>query len=294
MICKRCGNNLDPQNPVCPNCGAVVSISGGNGFWDMAGEPRREPAQQTSTQAVREKVVVKEVKKPAIIPIAISVALCLLCLIAMIAGRISAKKTVRELTSDYEAQLSQQKVAYETQIEQLESRINSLETELNRPAEPQIPVKVLRSPTSETKPEGYSNPAGSWLFGFFIEGSATSFRWEKQQSDGTWTDLEFDYRSVDPQYGLKIEQNLETGSSRLVAVGLTQESAGIYKCTVITDHGSESVEVRLTIEPSNTPSYTHAITPSPSPAPSPVADNEEGSSFTDGDGTDIPGTPDND
>lgn len=294
MICKSCGNKLDPQNPVCPNCGTVVSMNGGNGFWDMAGEPRRVPAQQTSNPVVREKVVVKEVKKPAIIPIALSAVLCLLCLIAMIAGRISAKKTVRELTSDYEAQLSQQKAAYETQIEQLESRINSLEEELNRPAEPQIPVRVLRSPTPETKPEGYSNPASSWLFGFFIEGPATSFRWEKQQSDGTWTDLDFDYRSVDSRYGLKIEQNLETGISKLVAVGLTQESAGIYKCTVITGHGSESVEVRLTIEPNNTPSSTPAITPSPSPTPSPFADNEEDSTFTDGDGTDIPGTPDND
>lgn len=279
MICKRCGNNLDPQNPVCPNCGAVVSMSGGNGFWDMAGEPKRAPSQQTSTPLVREKVVVKEIKKPAIIPIALSAALCLLCLIA--------------LTSDYKAQLSQQKVAYETQIKQLEFRINSLETELNRSAEPQIPVRVKRSPTPETKPEGYSSPAGSWLFSFFIEGPATSFRWEKQQSDGTWTDLEFDYRSVDSRYGLKIEQNLESGISKLVAEELTQESAGIYKCTVITDHGSKSVEVRLTIEPSNAPSPTPAITPSPSPTPSPVADDGEDSTFIDGDGTDILGPPEN-
>lgn len=269
MFCKHCGSKIDPNNPVCPNCGTQVSLSGGNGFWDIAGEPKRETSQQQSTPIVKEKVVVKEVKKTPIIPIAISAAFCLLFLVVMIAGRISARKTVRELTSGYESQLSQQQAAYETQIEQLESRIRLLEEELNRPAEPQLPVRVLRSPTPETKPEGYSSPTGAWLFGFFIEGPATEFRWEKQQSDGTWIALEFDYRDIDSRYGLKIEQDLNSGISKLVAVGLTSESAGNYKCTAITDHGSASDEVMLTLESTSTPTPAPTETPVPTPSPMP-------------------------
>lgn len=294
MICKRCGNKLDPKNPICPNCGVASSLAGGNGFWDMAGDPQRVTAQQTSTPVVKEKVVVKEAKTPAIIPIVLSAVLCLLCLIMMIAGHVSTKKAAQELISNYESQLNEQKAAYETQIKRLESRISSLETEISRPVESQTPVRILRSPTPETKLEGYSNPEGSWLFGFFIEGSATSFRWEKQQSDGTWIDLEFDYRDVDLRYGLKVEQDLEAGISKLIAVGLTQESDGLYKCTVITGHGSESVEVRLTIDHSSTPLPPLAFEPYPSPTPSPAEDTEEGPTFTDGAEADIPSNQEKD
>ena len=269
MFCKHCGSPIDPNNSICPKCGTQVSLSGGNGFWDMAGEPKRGIPQQSSPPIVKEKVVVKEVKKFPIIPIAISVAFSLLFLIVMIVGRISARKTVRELTSRYESQISQQQAAYETQIEQLESRNHLLEEELNKSAEPQLPVRVLRSPTPESKPEGYSSPAGAWLFGFFIEGQATEFRWEKQQSDGTWIALEFDYHDIDARYGLKIDQDLNSGISKLVAVGLTLEIAGNYKCTAITDHGSASDEVVLTIEPTSTPTPSPIETPSPTSTPLP-------------------------
>lgn len=282
MFCKHCGSKIDPNNPVCPNCGTQVSLSGGNGFWDMAGEPKRETTRQQSPPIAKEKIVVKEVRKTPILPIAISAAFCLLFLVIMIAGRISARKTERELASGYESQLSQQQSDYEAQIEQLESRIRLLEEELNRPAEPQLPVRVLRSPTPETKPEGYSSPTGAWLFGFFIEGPATEFRWEKQQSDGTWIALDFDYRDIDSRYGLKIEQDLNSGTSKLVAVGLTIESAGNYKCTAITDHGSASDEVRLTIEatstPVPTPTSTPASTATPMPSSSPDTNPDKGSS----------------
>ena len=247
MFCKHCGQKLDPSNPICPKCGTKVSMSGGNGFWDMAGEQNHQ-----TVPPVKEKVVIKEVKKPAIIPIAICAALCLVCLIIMIAGQVSARKTIQELSSDYETrigQLNQQKTNYEDQVRELETRIATLENELDKSEEPQIPVKVLRSPTSETKPEGFVNLAGSWLFGFVIEGEAVEVRWEKQQDDGTWIALEFNSHDKDTRFGLKIEQNLKEGSSKLVADGLTSESAGKYKCTVLTDHGSESVEVQLTLEP---------------------------------------------
>lgn len=286
MFCKRCGSKVDPNNPVCPNCGTRVSLSGGNGFWDMAGEPKREIAQQPAGPIVKEKVVVKEVKKSPIIPIAISAAFCFLFLSIMIVGRISAKKTVRNLTSSYESQLNQQQVDYETQIEQLELKIRLLEEEVSKSVEPQFPVRVLRPPTPETKPEGYSSPAGSWLFGFFIEGSATEFKWEKQQKDGTWTAFEFDYRDVDARYGLKIVQDLEAGISKLVAVGLTQESDGNYKCTAFTNHGSESVEVRLTIASNSTPSPSPSITPSPSPIPTVTPDDVTEEDPADTKGTD--------
>ena len=311
MFCKYCGSKMDSDNPVCPNCGTQVSLSGGNGFWDMAGEPKREITQQPSPPPiVKEKVVVKEVKKSPIIPIAISAAFCLLCFFAMALGHISAKKTEQEYKSQlrqqqvaYETQktqieqLRQQQIAYETQIEQLESKIGLLEEELSQSSEPQRLVEVLHSPTSETKSEGYRSNWGC-LFQFKIKGSATEFHWEKQLSDGTWTALEFDEHGVDSRYGLKIKQDLEHGESKLIADGLTQESAGNYKCTAVTSYGSEAVEVSLTIKPNSTPLPSPTITSSPYPVPSstpedvteeePIypADENTGTDITQDDGQD--------
>lgn len=259
MFCKHCGQKLDSANLICPKCGTKVSTSGGNGFWDMAGEHNHQipnaPVPPVSP-FVQKEVVIKEVKKPAIVPIAVCAALCLVCLILMIVGQVSERKTIRELSSDYETrigQLDQQKASSEEQVRLLESRLAELESEQTRTGESQTPVRILRSPTSETKPVGYKDSKGMWLFGFMIEGAAIEFIWEKQEDDASWITLEFDSLDIDSRFGLKIDQNLKEGTSKLIADDLTPESAGNYKCTVITDHGSVSVEVQLALETKDNP-----------------------------------------
>lgn len=246
MICKHCGYIIAPSDLVCKNCGKAISLSGGNGFWDIAGEPK--PVDPPQLQPPIHKPVVKEPPKNNNLPIAVCLGLCFVMIVVFVAGRISNKNAVSRLKSNYELKLSDQQANYESQIAQMESKIDSLEEEIRQLSEPRMPVIVKSPPTDETKQVGYINAAESWLFGFVIEGSAVSFQWEKQQVDGEWCALEFDEWNIDRRYGLKCEQNLQLGSSKLVAVGLTPESDGRYRCTVTTEHGSTSAEVMLTIE----------------------------------------------
>ena len=64
---------------------------------------------------------------------------------------------------------------YEDQINELNSRILTLEEDLNRPRETQIPVRILDRPTAETQSAGFSSRSGYYLFRFRIEGPATEF-----------------------------------------------------------------------------------------------------------------------
>ena len=257
MICKHCGYIIAPSDRVCKNCGKAVSLSGGNGFWDIAGEPK--PLDPPPPQPPRYEPIVNESPKNNNLPFAVCLGLCFVLIIVLAAGRISNKSSISRLTSDYESRLGEQQTLYESrlheqennyksQISQMESRILSLEEEIRQLSDPQMPVIVKSPPSDEAKRVGFKNSAESWLFGFVVEGEALDFQWEKQQEDGEWRALEFDEWNVDKRYGLKREQNLQLGSSKLVAVGLTQESAGKYRCTVTTGHGSASAEVTLTIE----------------------------------------------
>lgn len=213
------------------------------------------------------KQVVKQKRKSNYALLAYSAAFCLFCIIVLIFGQASSKKKIQALTERYETQLSQQKTEYEEKISQLETQISSLQEDLDRTAEIKTSIKVIRYPTPETKPLGYVNTKGSWLFGFTIEGPAISFQWEKQLEDGTWIDLEFDIKNVDDRFGLRREEDLQNGSTKLIAAGLTEQSDGNYRCTAITNNGRESVEVRLTIKPQTT-SF-------PSPVPTINTDNTE-------------------
>ena len=45
MICKYCGQKMDPSDALCPHChNPAAPLIGGNGFWDMTGTPSAAPA----------------------------------------------------------------------------------------------------------------------------------------------------------------------------------------------------------------------------------------------------------
>lgn len=276
MFCKFCGNRIEPNDSVCPKCRQVVTVEDGNGFWDVAGEPRRVAQLELEKPVVQEKPVVREnpverekpverretdtnaVKKTSALPLAVSTLICFLCFAVLLVGRVSNGRVVRKINSDYETlqktceeqlqQLEDQQKTYEAQIQQLDLRIASLEAELSQRSEAPIPIKVVHAPDDETQAVGFCSKSGFYLFRFQIEGAAVSFRWEKQLKNGDWTELAFDDQNVDARYGLKLEEDTEEGISKLVAVGLTEESGGTYRCTVTTESAEETVMVNLTLQ----------------------------------------------
>lgn len=279
MFCKFCGNRIEPNDSVCPKCRQVVTAEDGNGFWDMAGEPRRAPRSELEKQATQEKPVVREksverekpverektdtnaVKKTSALPLAVSVLVCFLCLAVLLVGRVSNGRAVRKINSDYEDLLALQKTyeeklrqfedqqkIHETQIQQLELRVASLEDEPSQRSEASAPIQVVHAPGDETQAVGFCCKSGSYLFRFQINGPAVSFQWEKQLEDGDWIALDFDDQNVDAKYGLRLEEDTEEGVSKLVAVGLTEESGGTYRCTVTTKSAEETVMVNLALQ----------------------------------------------
>lgn len=279
MFCKFCGNRIEPNDSVCPICRQVVTVEDGNGFWDVAGEPRRVAQLELEKPVVQEKPVVREkpverekpfeqkktdtngVKKTPALPFVVCMLICCLCLAVLLVSRVSNGRVVRKINSDYEAllalqrtyeeklqQLDDQQKTYEAQIQQLDLRVASLEAELSQRSEASIPIKVVHAPSDETQTVGFYCKSGSYLFRFQIDGAAVSFRWEKQLENGDWIELAFDDQNVDARYGLKLEEDAEEGVSKLVAVGLTEESGGTYRCTVTTESAEETVMVNLTLQ----------------------------------------------
>lgn len=244
MFCKYCGNKIDPETAACPNCGNPIRLEGGNGFWDMAGEPRPTKPMSSPPAVERERVVVKEVTKWSKIPLVIGAALCIVALVLFSAGKASAGKELRAVKADYEAKLSQQEEQFDSVIDELEKQLSKAKDDLAQAIAAIPSVKVLHAPSNEEQPIGYKDRN---IFVFSIQGSAKAFIWEKQDANGVWEKLQFNDEGVDEKYGLKLVENLQQGRSVLRAVGLTAESEGTYKCTVISDRGFTSAEVALVI-----------------------------------------------
>ena len=268
MFCKYCGSKIDPEATNCPNCGKTIRLEGGNGFWDMAGEPRPTHPSFAPPPAEKERIVVKEVTKWSKIPIVIGAFLCVVGLVLFAAGKISSGKELKALKADYEAKLSQQEAKYESQISEMESSPSDAEESLSQALTPKQPVEVLHRPSSEEQQIGCADRN---IFVFRINGAATSFTWEKLDADGTWQELQFSNDGVDERYGLKLVEDLQRGESILRAVGLTADCEGTYRCTAYADGGSASADVTLSIlrneneEEDSTPQ--ESIEPSDEPDP---------------------------
>ena len=244
MFCKYCGNKIDPEVSTCPKCGKTIRLEGGNGFWDMAGEPRPTRTSNTPPPVERERVVVQEVTKWSKIPLVIGAALCVLGLVLFAAGKITSAKEIRTVKSEYEARLSEQEAEFDLRIDRLEEQLSEAEKSLAQAEEPKPPIEVLHRPSSEEQHIGYTDRN---VFVFRINGAATSFIWEKLDANGTWQKLQFNEDGIDERYGLKLVEDTQRGESILRAVGLTAESEGTYRCTAYTDGGSASADVTLSI-----------------------------------------------
>ena len=265
MFCKFCGSRIAPNDSVCPKCRRVVTTEDGNGFWDMAGEPRRT-AQPELEESYAEGnpgeprfLKVREPKKTFTPRFTISTFVCFLCLTVLLVGQISNRSAVRKINSDYASlqkawdiqfqQLEAQQKAYDAQIQQLGIRIASLEAELSQRSEDASdPIQVIHAPSDEDQTVGFRNNPDSFLFRFQIDGTAVSFLWEKQLDNGDWSPLDFhNQNKMDARYGLRLDEDTEDGISTLIAAGLTKDSGGIYRCTVTTEDAEKSVTVNLVL-----------------------------------------------
>ena len=92
--------------------------------------------------------------------------------------------------------------------------------------------------------------------------------------NGDWLPIQFDENNVCDEYGLSLEEDLTQGITKLVAVGLTSNSFGTYKCTAIGENGTEqsaTVELKqsdddlLSNYPFPQPSPYSIYQPTPSP-----------------------------
>lgn len=280
MFCKYCGSKIDPEVSTCPTCGKTIRLEGGNGFWDMAGEPRPTHAPITPAPIEKERVVVQEITKWSKIPIVIGAALCIVGFVLFAAGKISSGKEMKAIKADCEAKLSQQEELFNSRINDLEEKLSETEGALVQASAPKAPIDVTHRPTSESRPLGYADRN---VFIFRISSEAASFTWEKQNSDGTWQELQFNSDDVDERYGLKLVEDLQRGESILRAVGLTAESEGTYRCTAYADGGSASADVTLSIL--RTENEEDVSTPQesmePSDEPDPDAEDTESSESPD-------------
>ena len=236
MECKFCGQALEENSKLCPNCGQPV-------------RPERSAPRHAAPAKEKKEIAFPWKEKGWPILAAVLGVLALLFLGLWIANRASAAKTLQTVKADYEAQLVEQAARYDARIAELEaSKKEEQQTTTVETKTTEIPVEIAHKPSSETKKLGFRNKEGSWLFGFTLKEAATSFVWEKQQADGSWEKLSFDNNGLNSTYGIKLEESGDNKESKLVAAGLTKAAAGTYRCTANTGHGSASVEVTLTIQ----------------------------------------------
>ena len=272
MICKYCGAKIDPETEVCPKCGKRGNKrEGGNGFWDIARGPASEVAPQPTHVTVEETNPLK-----SLIPVFICGLLCVLCIVISIIGVISSNSKIKALRTYYDGQLSEQarqnaeeNYNLQRQIDQLKESVSNISFE---PTHVEQSLHILSSPTPETCDIGFQSREGYYLFGLRVEGEIASFRWEKQQTNGDWITITFDENSINRELGLRLEESIVNGTSRLVAIGLTPVSFGTYKCTVVSTSGEvQSATVELIN--ASTEEYDTADTQT---TPSPFQEADEG------------------
>lgn len=274
MICKYCGAKIDPESEVCPKCGKRGNKrEGGNGFWDIAKGPA--PAPKPEPVVVHEQKTIK-----SYIPIAICGLICLLSLLIAIIGIASGNSRINAFKNDFESQMAEQTRQMAEENHNLQRQIDQLSNRLaeyaSQPAYVEESLRILSSPTPETCDVGFQSRDGFYLFGLRVEGQVAAFRWEKQQQNGDWVTIAFDENSINRELGLRLEENISEGTSRLIAIGLTPVSFGTYKCTAVGVNGSvQSATVDLInsstvgVNAPGSPSY--AETPAPT-MPFPTGD----------------------
>lgn len=163
-------------------------------------------------------------------------ALCLLFSLVGMFVSISTLNHVKDIEQDMNSQLYVLQSDIKNTIGEMQS---SMTTSIQTATAPDPSGGVLRithSPTSvDTVSVGDSNKV---LFNCNAEGYDTlTFSWEKKSASGEWVAIKFDESSRSDALGLMVYDQpftkvSEEKYSQITAVGLTEASAGDYRCKV--------------------------------------------------------------
>ena len=255
MICKECGAKLGVRDTSCPRCGAAAPASeGGVGFWDMLDGPTEGLVEQTPTQiqpeeqrvdpnsAGREEPEMSKTVERVGLPVVVCCALSTASLLATLVAGVMAMSAAQATRQDLEKEVS----ALNEEVRNLKSLVGDV-----RDTQSSMKVELGQAPSDVSRPDGYVDEEGSSLFSIAVSGRVKSFTWQKLAKDtGEWTELSFDVDGTNARYGLILVEDIDAGTSALVADGLSVESAGSYRCVVRGVYGDElSRSATLLVKP---------------------------------------------
>lgn len=239
MICKSCGANVRSDDTICPSCNTPLSPKeGGNGFWDLLDKPSSlDDARMQQTSSMNHGS-----GKLARIVVACCVVATLGCLVAVVVTYQTLSQSLLDLQEEirnervaYEQETQKERTAHEKQIREiteLREFVNTVQEEAS------VPPDYTILPRVRVEPLGFSNEEDTCLFECCTDGWATELVWEKHTVGYGWVPLDFDEESgVNMESGLRLEDD-EDGTSRLIADGLTFESAGFYRCVAKDNSGN--------------------------------------------------------
>lgn len=128
MICKSCGASLRTGEEVCRECGKRAEMMDGNGFWDLLGSTAGQnltPVRREESERVKTVSPVTAIGRKYL-PL---LACVVLCLATLLIGHAIQKREVRNLRTEYEAQLLQQAEFFREERTALEEECEKLREE---------------------------------------------------------------------------------------------------------------------------------------------------------------------
>lgn len=229
MICKSCGTKLEVESGACPNCGTnIPPKDGGNGFWDMvSGEPQKQ--QPTPPIDNRPKSALS------------LYAICISCILTL-ACNIVAFVILSKVNSEFDAamqkmdgiatQVQASIGTLDTNTKEISDKIDELAL-MSTSSEPNEPVEEVLGIIFEHEVEQY---IGLPIIQFKIVDGVTTVVWEKQDANGFWHVVEFD-DGKNEQYGFELLDNPENNEYGLIAGSISEETAGLYRFTMLQESG---------------------------------------------------------
>lgn len=253
MVCKHCGKAIEPTNPMCPACGTVNPLSGGNGFWDIvengetesANNPPAPPAppvdpareQNLIDRANRLTERLKNVRTIAIAGILAFLIAALIGIVSIVAlfGRLSDSRDRYNALANSSAGLRNEIEDLEEENAELRGRLESRPTTtLGQTSVPSL--SFLHQPTDETVMIGNT---GTCIFECRVAGTVKEFFWQKKEGDD-WVTLTFDHQrgslNCNSEYGLELREVFSGEcSARIYAFDLKSAAYGTYRVIAVTD-----------------------------------------------------------
>ena len=183
----------------------------------------------------------KVASEKASLPIVVCCALSTVCLLGTLVSGFLAMSSANATRADLQKEVS----ALKEEVDKLRTAVDEV-----RDTQSSMQLELMKSPPSTvTKAEGLADE--SVLFELQVAGKVKSFTWQKMQNDtGGWEELYFDRDGFNSDYGLKREEDVEAGTTALLAAGLTSNSGGSYRCVARGIYGDElSRTATLTVLP---------------------------------------------